>query len=176
MFVFDAKQIGRKYGQRQTEFALRYLRMCGYLMRGRMTDEYCIKVNYLPRKDNWHFDDPERANAYIDLKERYRLRASAQTYYQREAYQGLVEEDVRICFDSNLIGLFPGEKLTGKILTMPVDFGWNDVGGWQVLSEVMPSDRSKNVCLGKTLLIDSKSNIVKSTGRLIALLGWLAPA
>jgi len=65
---------------------------------------------------NWTFDNPEAASAYNELRERHRLRPSAQTYYQREAYEGLVENDVRITFDSHLIGLHPGERLTGKVL------------------------------------------------------------
>lgn len=66
--------------------------------------------------NNWVFDDAEAESAFNELRERYRLRPSAQTYYQREAYQGLVEDDVRITFDTNLIGLHPGEKLTSKVL------------------------------------------------------------
>ena len=66
---------------------------------------------------NWTFDDPETASAYNELRERYLLRPSAQTYYQREAYQGLVENDVRITFDSHLIGLHPGERLTRRVIS-----------------------------------------------------------
>ncbi len=66
--------------------------------------------------DNWHFDDPVMESSFLTLKERYHLRASAQTYYQREAYEGAVEGDIRVTFDSNLIGLFPGEKLTPGLL------------------------------------------------------------
>ena len=66
--------------------------------------------------ENWSFDDPVMENAFLSLKERYRVRASAQTYYQREAYEGAVESDIRVTFDSNLIGLFPGERLTRQLL------------------------------------------------------------
>ncbi len=66
--------------------------------------------------DNWTFDDPVMETAFLSLKERYRVRASAQTYYQREAYEGAVESDVRITFDTNLIGLFPGERLTRELM------------------------------------------------------------
>ena len=66
--------------------------------------------------NNWEFDDPEVERIYCELRDRHRLRPSAQTYYQREAYQGLVEKDVRITFDSHLLGLYPGEELTSKVL------------------------------------------------------------
>lgn len=67
-----------------------------------------------PRR--WHFDDPKMETAFMTLLERYRLRASAQTYYQREAYEGAVESDVRVTFDTNLIGLHPGEQLSRALL------------------------------------------------------------
>jgi hypothetical protein len=65
---------------------------------------------------NWQFDDLEMESAFRALVERHRLRHSAQTYYQREAYEGAVESDVRVTFDTNLIGLHPGETLTRQVM------------------------------------------------------------
>ncbi|MDD5672024.1 MAG: sugar phosphate nucleotidyltransferase, partial [Candidatus Omnitrophica bacterium] len=63
------------------------------------------------------------------------------------------------------------EKMKGRILTMPVDFGWNDVGGWQSLADLCRCDREGNVVTGKALLVESAGNIVRSGDRLVALLG-----
>jgi len=63
----------------------------------------------------WRLDDPAMAAAFLALRERYRLRPSAQVYYQREAYQGVVESDLRVTFDSALVGLHPGERLTREL-------------------------------------------------------------
>lgn len=63
------------------------------------------------------------------------------------------------------------EKLSGKILTMPVDLDWHDVGSWLAFAELMPKDKAGNVALGQALLVDSSSNVVKSGKRLVALLG-----
>ncbi len=63
------------------------------------------------------------------------------------------------------------EKMRGKILAIPVDLGWNDVGGWQALADLWPKDQNQNVTIGKTLLIDSEANIIKGGKRLVALLG-----
>ena len=60
---------------------------------------------------NWEFDDRTFRDAFLRLLERHRLRPSAQVFYLREAYQGAVEEDVRITWDRNLMGLYPGEKI-----------------------------------------------------------------
>lgn len=67
----------------------------------------------------WKFEDPKMESVFMHLVERHRLRASAQTYYQREAYEGLVEKDVRITFDTALLGLYPYERLTPRILHDP---------------------------------------------------------
>jgi hypothetical protein len=61
----------------------------------------------------------ELEGAFQMIFERHRLRPSAQVYYQREAYEGLVESDVRVTFDTNLIGLYPGERLTNRMLRDP---------------------------------------------------------
>ena len=68
---------------------------------------------------NWKIDDRELESAILGLRERHHLRASAQTYYQREAYEGAVEKDVRITFDTVLIGLHPHERLTPELLHDP---------------------------------------------------------
>jgi mannose-1-phosphate guanylyltransferase len=63
------------------------------------------------------------------------------------------------------------EKLRGKILAIPIDFGWNDLGGWQVIPEMWSKDRDGNVVRGRSVLIESAGNIVKSDKRLLALVG-----
>lgn len=60
----------------------------------------------------WTFDREKEEAAFRTLQERYLLRASAQTYYQREAFEGAAEKDVRITVDTNLIAMFPGERLS----------------------------------------------------------------
>lgn len=66
--------------------------------------------------EHWNIEDAEIRGAFEALRERYRLRPTAQVYYQREAYEGLVERDVRITLDTSLLGLHPGERLTQKLL------------------------------------------------------------
>lgn len=63
------------------------------------------------------------------------------------------------------------EKMHGQVLTVPVSMGWNDVGGWAALKNLLPKDAKGNVVSGRTLLIDSTGNYLKSGGKLIAALG-----
>ncbi|MSR78433.1 MAG: mannose-1-phosphate guanylyltransferase [Candidatus Omnitrophica bacterium] len=62
------------------------------------------------------------------------------------------------------------EKLKGKILTMPLDLDWNDLGGWQSFSELWPRDEADNMSKGNTVFVRSSGNTVKAGKRLVALL------
>ena len=53
------------------------------------------------------------------MRERYAIAPSAQVYYQREAYEGLVESDVRVTFDSLVTALHPGERPSRAMLYHP---------------------------------------------------------
>ena len=63
------------------------------------------------------------------------------------------------------------EPLKGHILTCPVDFGWSDVGSWESLREVHPSDKQGNITVGDSLFLDSHDNIVKHQGKMVVLMG-----
>ncbi|MBI3313583.1 MAG: mannose-1-phosphate guanylyltransferase [Candidatus Omnitrophica bacterium] len=63
------------------------------------------------------------------------------------------------------------EKMRGKILMLPVKMGWNDVGDWKTLAKYWPKDVSENALFAKTLMIDSRGNIVKGRERLIVFVG-----
>jgi hypothetical protein len=65
----------------------------------------------------WRFSHAGDYALFGILRERYRLCRSAQVWYLREAYQGVVEEDLRVTFDSALTGLYPGERLTRDVLS-----------------------------------------------------------
>ena len=64
----------------------------------------------------WTFDEPDMGARFQSLLETYHLRASAQTYYQREAYAAPQGGGLRVTVDSNLVGLHAGERLTSKLL------------------------------------------------------------
>lgn len=51
---------------------------------------------------------------------------------------------------------------TTDVLTVPGDFGWNDVGSWAALAEYRPADDSGNITEGVVVTHDAESNIVIS--------------
>jgi mannose-1-phosphate guanylyltransferase/mannose-6-phosphate isomerase len=54
---------------------------------------------------------------------------------------------------------------------VPLDAGWNDVGSWAALHDVLPADERGNVIRGDVLLEDSDGCYVHAANRLVAALG-----
>lgn len=49
----------------------------------------------------------------------------------------------------------------GKIAVVPGQFGWNDIGSWQVTWEMSDHDESGNAAPPDTVAIDARNNLVK---------------
>ena len=62
------------------------------------------------------------------------------------------------------------EKTRDAVMT-PLDAGWNDVGSWAALHDVMPADDRGNVVRGDVLLEDTGGCYVHADSRLVAALG-----
>jgi mannose-1-phosphate guanylyltransferase len=63
------------------------------------------------------------------------------------------------------------EKTTG-VVTIPGDFGWNDVGSWSALADYRPADAAGNVIQGTVVTCDAADNIVVGDpDRAIAVVG-----
>ena len=85
-------------------------------------------------------------------------------------------------FSSQLNAVFPHcenisidyavlEKARGVVGFATDDFGWNDVGSWNALYELLPRDGGANVVRGKLLASASSGNYVDAEDKLVALLG-----
>jgi mannose-1-phosphate guanylyltransferase len=73
-----------------------------------------------------------------------------------------------------------GAATAGLVATVPGDFGWNDVGDFHTLGDVLPSDANGNVILSadsadsaaEVLLLDTERVVVvPQSGRLVAAVG-----
>ena len=72
-----------------------------------------------------------------------------------------------------------GAAAVGRVGTVPGDFGWNDVGDFHTLGEVLASDQAGNVVVGRNgdskpgvLLHETEGLVVvPTTGRLVAAMG-----
>lgn len=59
----------------------------------------------------------------------------------------------------------------GNILVVPGEFGWNDVGSWDMLGVLHPADGDGNVAVGNALCIDTRNTTVYSSGKKVAAVG-----
>ncbi|MEU5938274.1 sugar phosphate nucleotidyltransferase [Micromonospora sp. NPDC047548] len=70
-----------------------------------------------------------------------------------------------------------GAATAGRVATVPGDFGWNDVGDFHTLGEVLAADPAGNVVLGTDTMSDVLLHdcgdlvVVPQSGRLVAALG-----
>jgi mannose-1-phosphate guanylyltransferase len=59
-----------------------------------------------------------------------------------------------------------------NLRVVKADFGWSDLGSWEAMAELWPTDQAQNVSQdGRILAIESQGNVVAAGGRLTALLG-----
>ena len=80
----------------------------------------------------------------------------------REVWGGL--ESVSIDY-----GILEGAK---QVAMVPLEAGWNDVGSWDALEDVLPKDAHDNIIArGDVLVLDSQRNIIYGGDRTIAIIG-----
>jgi mannose-1-phosphate guanylyltransferase/mannose-6-phosphate isomerase len=60
---------------------------------------------------------------------------------------------------------------TSKAVVVPLDAGWNDVGAWSAVWQVLPQDAQGNATRGDVLLEDANNSYVHADSRLVALIG-----
>ncbi len=58
-----------------------------------------------------------------------------------------------------------------KVAVLPVDLGWNDVGSWSAVFDVLPKDGFNNAVVGRHLSPDTNDSLVYSPNRLVATIG-----
>jgi len=61
----------------------------------------------------------------------------------------------------------PGSSFPIKMV--PLDAGWNDLGAWDAVWNVLPKDEASNAHLGEVLTTDSRNTLVHATSRLVSL-------
>jgi mannose-1-phosphate guanylyltransferase len=60
---------------------------------------------------------------------------------------------------------------SNNISVVPGDFGWNDVGSWDMMGVLHDADKDGNITVGDTINIQTTNSIVYSSGKLVATVG-----
>jgi mannose-1-phosphate guanylyltransferase / mannose-6-phosphate isomerase len=95
-------------------------------------------------------------------------RASAKG--QRDKDFTRVDEAIFAACRSDSVDYAVMEKTQDAVM-VPLDAGWNDVGSWAALHDVLPADAQGNVTRGDVLVEDSTGCYVHADSRLVAALG-----
>jgi mannose-1-phosphate guanylyltransferase len=95
-------------------------------------------------------------------------RASATAVREKDFTR--VDEAVFAACRSDSVDYAVMEKTRDAVM-VPLDAGWNDVGSWAALHEVLPADSRGNVIRGDVLLEDADGCYVHADSRLVAALG-----
>ncbi len=56
----------------------------------------------------------------------------------------------------------------GEVLMVPGDFGWNDVGSWDVMDVLHAPDADGNVLMGDTVALNTRDCVIVSRDRLVS--------
>lgn len=60
---------------------------------------------------------------------------------------------------------------SNDVLVVPGDFGWNDVGSWDSLGAIYPTDEEGNIKRGENITIDTNNSIIYSDDKLVTTIG-----
>jgi len=68
--------------------------------------------------------------------------------------------------------VFEPESLAGRVVVVPADLEWDDLGSWKTLREVLADGANGLVTRGEVVAVDAADSLVYATGgRLVAVLG-----
>jgi mannose-1-phosphate guanylyltransferase/mannose-6-phosphate isomerase len=120
-----------------------------------------------------------KASVWLKALEQFRpdiAQATQQAWHQRstdasfirpgnEEFKAISSESI----DYAVMERCPGSNF--PIQMVPFDAGWNDLGAWDAVWNVLPKDEYGNAHVGDVLSTDSHNNLVHANSRLVSLVG-----
>ena len=90
-------------------------------------------------------------------------------YYGTTGESAFINEAYGICKSISIdYGIM--EK-AGNVYVVKGDFGWSDVGSWDEVVRLTPTDDAGNSIRGRTILVDSNNNYVDAGKKIVATIG-----
>ena len=62
-------------------------------------------------------------------------------------------------------------SLKNEVMVIPGDFGWNDIGSWDMLDVLHSTDENGNISIGDAIQIETSNTYIYSTSRTVTALG-----
>ncbi len=92
-------------------------------------------------------------------------KAALGTPEEEEAFQKVYKDLPSISVDYAIM-----EKAE-KVLVMPADIGWSDIGSWAALHDLLSTEDDGNVVIGKHVGVDTHNSLIHAGNKLIATVG-----
>ena len=120
-----------------------------------------------------------KASVWLKALEQFRsdILQSTQGAWGRRSADDIVVRPVKAEFSAippESVDYAAMERCAGSVFpikTVPLDAGWNDLGAWGAVGNVLPKDDNGNAHMGDVLTSDSKNTLVHATSRLVNLVG-----
>ena len=58
-----------------------------------------------------------------------------------------------------------------RVVVVPADIGWSDIGSWNAVRDLAPADDSMNRAIGEAIFVDTRQTFIQSEDRLVAAVG-----
>ena len=151
----------------------------GYIQRAERVDEHAFRVARFVEK-------PDRANAERMLREGYLWNSGIfvwrvgdfleevreRTPEVANAIDAAAEDPERFFAAVRPVSVDVGVlERSDRVLVIPGEFGWDDVGTWAALRRVRDADASGNAVSGTVHALDATGNVVHAEGNAVILYG-----
>ena len=115
-----------------------------------------------------------RASAYLDELRTFRPDIVSAC----EAAVASETQDLTFSRPGEAFGGCPAESVdyavmerTRNAMVVAADMGWTDVGSWDALADIVPSDANGNALRGDVVALDTRDSYLSAEGRLLTTLG-----
>ncbi|KAA0257326.1 mannose-1-phosphate guanylyltransferase/mannose-6-phosphate isomerase [Deferribacter autotrophicus] len=152
----------------------------GYINKGEKIDENCYKVKQFVEKP-----DLETAKKYLEsgnyLWNSGMFMFSIETFIEEiEKYEPKIYDIFTSSFEDMIENFHKMPEISidyaimeksNKVVVIPINITWSDIGSWDSVYEVMPKDENKNVIQGNVVSKNSKNSLIIGSKRLLCTVG-----
>lgn len=102
---------------------------------------------------------------YDDL---IKIQSALDTIEEQETINAIYPSIRKISID---YAVMEPASLKNEVMVIPGDFGWNDIGSWDMLDVLHPVDENGNISIGDVIQIETSNTYIYSTSRTVTALG-----
>jgi mannose-1-phosphate guanylyltransferase len=106
-----------------------------------------------------------RAGDFLDDVRRHAIEVAPALHAHSNDIRGFFGSVTPVSVDVGVL------ERSDRVVVIPGDFGWDDIGTWAALTRVRSADAAGNVGHGSLHAVDAKNNVVHAPGTSVVLYG-----